>query len=97
MAIEHPGPAYDLAAPEDHLFSEDAPEETMMLGELDGFLTAIALSPGIVSVTEWLPEVWRGSTPPAQARNSSAAVAPRSRGHTARWPRDRPVAACAPQ
>ncbi|MGB9671058.1 MAG: YecA family protein, partial [Halothiobacillaceae bacterium] len=39
------------------------PEESMTLSELDGFLTALAVGPEVVSPGEWLPVVWQGEGP----------------------------------
>lgn len=58
-------------------------EEAMLLSELDGFLTAIAVCPAPVPPAEWLPLVWRadeGGTSfddPADARWFADAVSAR--------------------
>jgi uncharacterized protein len=45
-------------------FLSDLPAESdaMMLSELDGFLTGIAVCPAPILAEEWLPLVWGGST-----------------------------------
>jgi len=53
----------DLEALGSFLESDDAPEGTMSLSELDGFLTAIAVGPEAIAPDEWLPIVWNGAQP----------------------------------
>jgi uncharacterized protein len=49
----------------DHfLMSDDSPEECMMLCDLDGFLTGIAIGPELIPPSEWWPAIW-GSKGPA--------------------------------
>lgn len=48
---------------ESFLLSDQVPEESMTLSELDGFLTALAVGPEIVPPGEWLPVVWQGEGP----------------------------------
>ncbi|MCF6197938.1 MAG: UPF0149 family protein [Hyphomicrobiaceae bacterium] len=45
------------------LISDDAPENCMMLSELDGFLTAIAVGPELIMPSEWMPAIWRDEQP----------------------------------
>lgn len=45
------------------LLSDNAPEESMGLSDLDGFLTAIAIGPDLVKPSEWFPEIWGGGSP----------------------------------
>ncbi len=40
------------------LMSDDAPEECMMLSDLDGFLTGLACGPESVAPAEWMPRIW---------------------------------------
>ena len=35
----------------------------MLLSDLDGFLTGIAIGPEVVMPSEWLPQVWGGDEP----------------------------------
>jgi len=42
------------------LESDRSPPESMLLSDLDGFLTAIAIGPELVMPSEWLPVVWGG-------------------------------------
>jgi uncharacterized protein len=46
-----------------YLSSDDAPPHCMLLSELDGFLTGIAVGPDPVMPSEWLPIVWGGVAP----------------------------------
>lgn len=60
-----PAPITDaeLAELENFLLSDQVPEESMSLSELDGFLTALAVGPEVVPPSEWLPVVWQGEGP----------------------------------
>ncbi|MEW6692705.1 MAG: YecA family protein [Pseudomonadota bacterium] len=60
-----PAPITDaeLEELESFLLSDQVPEESMTLSELDGFLTALAVGPEVVSPGEWLPVVWQGEGP----------------------------------
>jgi len=46
-----------------YLTSEDAPEKSMLLSDLDGFLTGILCSPDLIPPSKWLPVVWRSEDP----------------------------------
>lgn len=54
--IENP----DLEALDEYLSSDHSPEGSMMLSDLDGFLTAIAIGPERIAPDEWLPAIWGG-------------------------------------
>ncbi len=58
----HAGPV-DLDALDAFLLSDRAPEESMGLSDLDGFLAGIAVGPELVTPGEWLPMVWGGAEP----------------------------------
>jgi uncharacterized protein len=60
--IPQAGPV-DLGALDAFLLSDRAPEESMGLSDLDGFLTGIAAGPKLILPSEWLPVVWGGSEP----------------------------------
>nr|WP_133149273.1 UPF0149 family protein [Caulobacter zeae] len=45
------------------LSSEEVPETALLLSELDGFLTGLAVGPELVMPAEWLPHVWGGAEP----------------------------------
>ena len=53
----------DLEALDEFLMSDRAPSESMMLSDLDGFLTGIAVGPELVLPSEWLPLIWGGEAP----------------------------------
>ena len=52
-----------LEALDAFLSSERSPPDSMMLSDLDGFLTAIAIGPEPVMPSEWLPVIWGGEEP----------------------------------
>ena len=53
----------ELEALDRFLMSERSPPESMMLSDLDGFLTGIAVGPELVLPSEWLPLVFGGDAP----------------------------------
>jgi uncharacterized protein len=53
----------DLDALDAFLLSGRAPEESMGLSGLDGFLAGIAAGPELIPPSEWLPVVWGGGEP----------------------------------
>ena len=53
----------DLEALDKFLMSDRAPPDSMLLSELDGFLTGIAIGPELIRPSEWLPLVWGGNAP----------------------------------
>ena len=53
----------DLETLDSFLMSDRAPSESMMLSDLDGFLTGIAVGPELVLPSEWLPLIWGGEAP----------------------------------
>ena len=53
----------DLEALETFLTSDRSPPDGMMLSELDGFLTGIAIGPKLIRPSEWLPLIWGGAAP----------------------------------
>lgn len=52
----------DYEALDEFLMSDDSPEESMMLPDLHGFLTAVITGPTVMP-SEWLPVVWGGDQP----------------------------------
>lgn len=50
----------DLQALDEYLSSDDAPQGSLMVSDLDGFLTGILCSPELIVPSEWLPHVWGG-------------------------------------
>lgn len=53
----------DLEALDRFLISDRAPPDSMMLSDLDGFLTGIAVGPEFVMPSEWLPLIFGGEVP----------------------------------
>jgi uncharacterized protein len=53
----------DLQALDKFLMSERSPPDSMMLSELDGFVTGIAIGPELIRPSEWLPLIWGGAAP----------------------------------
>src|SRR3546814_17507204 len=53
----------DIETLDTFLMSEQAPEDCMLISDLDGFLTAIAIGPEPVPQAEWMPVVWDGDEP----------------------------------
>jgi uncharacterized protein len=53
----------DLEALDKFLMSNRSPPDSMMLSELDGFLTALAIGPVLVRPSEWLPLIWGSDAP----------------------------------
>ena len=47
----------------DFLVSERSPEDCMLLEDIDGLLTGVAVSPDMIMPSEWLPVVWGGGEP----------------------------------
>jgi uncharacterized protein len=45
------------------LSSEEIPQSALLLSELDGFLTGVAVGPEPIMPAEWLPHVWGGCEP----------------------------------
>ena len=62
-AHEIPLDHVDLEALDRFLMSDRSPSESMMLSDLDGFLTGIAVGPELVMPSEWLPAIWGGDAP----------------------------------
>lgn len=59
---------------DDYLSSDDAPPECMLLSELDGFLTGLAVGPEAVPPSEWLRLVWGGEAPRFEGAGQEQAV-----------------------
>jgi len=56
------------------LVSERSPPESMLLSDLDGFLTGIAIGPELIMPSEWLPVVWGGEEPVFDGDREAQAV-----------------------
>jgi len=68
----------DIEALDEFLMSDQSPPDCMMLPDLDGFLTGVAIGPELISPSEWLPVVWGGKEPAfndeAQAQSILGAI-----------------------
>ena len=64
--------AYD--ALDAYLESDRSPPESMLISDLDGFLTAVAIGPELIKPSEWLPVVWSGEQPVFADQNEAQAV-----------------------
>jgi uncharacterized protein len=53
----------DLDALDEYLMSDHAPDDSMGLSDLDGFLTGIVVGPELILPSEWLPVIWGGADP----------------------------------
>jgi uncharacterized protein len=53
----------DIAALDEFLMSYQAPEACMMLCDLDGFLTGVAIGPELIPPSSWLSVIWGGEEP----------------------------------
>jgi uncharacterized protein len=53
----------DLDALDNYLMSDYAPNDSMGLSDLDGFLTGIVVGPELIGPSEWLPVIWGGGEP----------------------------------
>jgi hypothetical protein len=60
--LDKPFTIEDLDALE-HFLAEVAPDESMLIDELHGFLAAVVCSPQMIMPSEWMPYVWGGTEP----------------------------------
>ena len=63
MSYSHDFPDIDLDKLGEFLLSDKVSDDGMLLSDMDGFLTAIAIGPELIKPNEWLPKVL-GSKPP---------------------------------
>ncbi len=56
-------PPFDFTDLDAYLSSERSPETCLQLSDLDGLLTAVAVSPSAIAAEEWLAVVWGGAVP----------------------------------
>ena len=58
-----PSGPIDLDALDEYLMSDHAPDDSMGLSDLDGFLTGVIVGPELILPSEWLPVIWGGGEP----------------------------------
>ena len=63
MAIYKPLTQADIDFLDDFLVSEDAPEDCLMISEINGLFTAVHCGPEMIKPSEWLPVLWSGEGP----------------------------------
>jgi uncharacterized protein len=56
------------------LSSDGSPPNSMMLSDLDGFLTAVAIGPDLIMPSEWLPVVWGGRAPEFKSQRQAQRI-----------------------
>ena len=56
-------PEIDLEALDTYLLSDLAPDDCMLLSDLDGFLTGIVVGPELIPQSEWMSAIWGGKEP----------------------------------
>ena len=64
----------DLDALDDYLMSERAPDDSMGLSDLDGFLTGVVVGPELIMPSEWLPVIWGGAEPEFETQEEMRTV-----------------------
>ena len=58
-----PSGPIDLNALDQYLMSDQTPDNSMGLSDLDGFLTGVVVGPELIMPSEWLPVIWGGAEP----------------------------------
>jgi uncharacterized protein len=84
-AHEFPVDHVDLKALDRFLMSDRSPPESMMLSDLDGFLTGIAVGPELLMPSEWLPLIFGGDAPEFANEAEATAVLGAVMGATTRF------------
>ena len=64
----------DLDALDDYLMSDHAPDDSMGLSDLDGFLTGVVVGPELIMPSEWLPVIWGGTEPEFETQEEMRTV-----------------------
>ena len=64
----------DLEVLDSFLMPDRSPSDSMMLSDLDGFLTGIAIGPELVLPSEWLPLIWGGDAPEFADEDEAKAI-----------------------
>jgi uncharacterized protein len=69
-----PSPPADLELLDTYLMSDDAPENSMGLSDLAGFLTGLAVGPELIMASEWLPVIWGCDEPEFDTLDEANAI-----------------------
>ena len=64
----------NLDALDDYLMSDRAPDDSMGLSDLDGFLTGVVVGPELIMPSEWLPVIWGGAEPEFETQEEMRTV-----------------------
>ncbi len=64
----------DLDALDEYLMSDHAPDDSMGLSDLDGFLTGVVVGPELIAPSEWLPVIWGGGEPEFETEEEMRSV-----------------------
>lgn len=64
----------DLDVLDRFLMSDAAPDNSMGLSDLDGFLTGVLVGPELIMPSEWLPRIWGGEDPVFENTEEAQAV-----------------------
>jgi uncharacterized protein len=67
-------PKIDLEALDEYLMSNTSPVDSMLLSDLDGFLTGIVAGPEAVPSSEWLPVIWGGKEPEFETEQQAQVI-----------------------
>ena len=67
-------PEIDLEALDAYLMSGTSPENTMLLSDLDGFLTGIVVGPEPIPASEWMSVIWGGEEPEFESEQQAEAI-----------------------
>ena len=69
-----PSGPIDLDALDDYLMSDHAPDNSMGLSDLDGFLTGVVVGPELITPSEWLAVIWGGGEPEFETEEEMRSV-----------------------
>jgi uncharacterized protein len=64
----------DLDALDAFLMSDRAPEASMGLSDLDGFLTGVVVGPELIMPSEWMSVIWGGDGPDFESMEEAQAI-----------------------
>ena len=67
-------PETDFEVLDAYLLSDSAPDDCMLLSDLDGFLTGIVVGPGAIPPSEWMSAIWGGEEPQFESEQQRRTV-----------------------